>query len=146
MYAKDGSDMTNKPMMPAMPLSLVKAGETVKVSRVKGGDDMKRHLNDIGFVEGNEIHVVSSSGANIIVTILGSALWLGHQSCPTRYDCRCLAYPSTFRSEILGGRMHAGGKILVREGDMQIASTSIRKGDANENSGKTSRWARAPRS
>ena len=63
--------MTNKPMMPAMPLSLVKAGETVKVSRVKGGDDMKRHLNDIGFVEGNEIHVVSSSGANIIVTILG---------------------------------------------------------------------------
>ena len=40
MYAKDGSDMTNKPMMPALPLSLVKAGETVKVSRVKGGDDM----------------------------------------------------------------------------------------------------------
>ena len=26
--------------------------------------------------------------------------------------------------------MHAGGKILVREGDTQIASTSIRKGDA----------------
>lgn len=68
--------MTNKPMMPAMPLSLVKAGETVKVSRVKGGDDMKRHLNDIGFVEGNEIHVVSSSGANIIVTILGARFGL----------------------------------------------------------------------
>ena len=67
--------MTNKPMMPAMPLSLVKAGETVKVSRVRGGD-MKRHLNDIGFVEGNEIHVVSSSGANIIVTILGARFGL----------------------------------------------------------------------
>ena len=76
MYAKDGSDMTNKPMMPAMPLSLVKAGETVKVSRVKGADDMKRHLNDIGFVEGNEILVVSSSGANIIVTILGARFGL----------------------------------------------------------------------
>lgn len=68
--------MTNKPMMPAMPLSLVKVGETVKVSRVKGGDDMKRHLNDIGFAEGNEIHVVSSSGANIIVTILGARFGL----------------------------------------------------------------------
>lgn len=68
--------MTNKPMMPAMPLSLVKAGETVKVSRVKGSDDMKRHLNDIGFVEGSEIHVVSSSGANIIVTILGARFGL----------------------------------------------------------------------
>lgn len=68
--------MTNKPMMPAMPLSLVKVGETVKVSRVKGGDDMKRHLNDIGFAEGNEIHVVSSSRANIIVTILGARFGL----------------------------------------------------------------------
>ena len=37
---------------------------------------MKRHLNDIGFVEGNEIHVVSSSGANIIVTILGARFGL----------------------------------------------------------------------
>ena len=26
----------------------------------------------LGFVEGNEIHVVSSSGANIIVTVLGA--------------------------------------------------------------------------
>ena len=33
---------------------------------------MKHHLKDLGFVEGNEIHVVSSSGANIIVTVLGA--------------------------------------------------------------------------
>ena len=68
--------MTNKPMMPAMPLSLVKAGETVKVSRVRGGDDMKRHLNDIGFVEGDEILGGSASGANISVTILGALFGL----------------------------------------------------------------------
>ena len=102
--------MTNKPMMPAMPLSLVKAGETVKVSRVRGGDDMKRHLNDIGFVEGNEIHVVKLERGEHHRHHFGRALWLGHQGRPTRYDCRCLAYPSTFRSEILGGRMHAGGQ------------------------------------
>ena len=92
MYAKDGSDMTNKPMMPAMPLSLVKAGETVRVSRVKGGDDMKRHLNDIGFVEGNEIHVVSSSGANIIVRTkemrqASRALPAGSASAPAGLSC-----------------------------------------------------------
>lgn len=29
-------------------------------------------VKDLGFVEGNEIHVVSSSGANIIVTVLGA--------------------------------------------------------------------------
>lgn len=62
--------------MPAMPLSLVKAGETVKVSRVKGNEDMKHHLKDLGFVEGNEVHVVSSSGANLIVTILGARFGL----------------------------------------------------------------------
>ena len=63
--------MSCGPQMPAMPLSMVKAGETVRVSRVKGNEDMKHHLKDLGFVEGNEIHVVSSSGANIIVTVLG---------------------------------------------------------------------------
>lgn len=62
--------------MPAMPLSLIKAGETVKVSRVKGNEDMKHHLKDLGFVEGNEVHVVSSSGANLIVTILGARFGL----------------------------------------------------------------------
>ena len=61
--------MSCGPQMPAMPLSMVKAGETVRVSRVK---DMNHHLKDLGFVEGNEIHVVSSSGANIIVTVLGA--------------------------------------------------------------------------
>lgn len=54
--------MSCGPQMPAMPLSMVKAGETVRVSRVKGNEDMKHHLKDLGFVEGNEIHVVSSSG------------------------------------------------------------------------------------
>ena len=47
-------------------------GKSGRVSRVKGNEDMKHHLKDLGFVEGNEIHVVSSSGANIIVTVLGA--------------------------------------------------------------------------
>lgn len=64
------------PQKPAMPLSLVKAGQTVTVVRVKGDDDMKRHLNDLGFVEGNEVHVVSSSAGNIIVTVLGARFGL----------------------------------------------------------------------
>ena len=48
--------MSCGPQMPAMPLSMVKAGETVRVSRVKGNEDMKHHLKD----------------ANIIVTVLGA--------------------------------------------------------------------------
>ena len=68
--------MPTGPQMPAMPLSMVKAGDTVRVARVKGNEDMKHHLKDLGFVEGNEIHVVSSSGANLIVTVLGARFGL----------------------------------------------------------------------
>lgn len=64
--------MAEGPAMPAMPLSMAKAGETLHVTKVKGADDMKRHLNDLGFVEGSEVHVVSASGANLIVTVLGA--------------------------------------------------------------------------
>ena len=48
-----------------LPLSLVRAGETVTVCRVRGNEDMKRHLQEIGFVDGAEVHVVSSSGSNL---------------------------------------------------------------------------------
>ena len=33
---------------------------------------MKRHLQEIGFVDGAEVHVVSSSGSNIIVLVKGA--------------------------------------------------------------------------
>lgn len=64
--------MSEGPKAPAMPLSMVRAGETVTVTRVKGDDGMKRHLQELGFVDGSEVHVVSSSGANIIVMIKGA--------------------------------------------------------------------------
>lgn len=62
--------------MPAMPLSMRRAGENVIVTRVRGDLDMKRHLEDLGFVEGAEVHVVSASGANIIVLIKGARFGL----------------------------------------------------------------------
>ena len=59
-----------------MPLSLVKPGETVHVTRVKGNEDIKHHLGNLGFVEGSEVHVVSSGAGNIIVTIMGARFGL----------------------------------------------------------------------
>lgn len=59
-----------------LPLSLVRAGETVTVRRVRGNEDMRRHLQEIGFVDGAEVHVVSSLGANIIVLVKGSRFGL----------------------------------------------------------------------
>ena len=62
--------------MPAMPLSLAHSGDTVTVTRVRGGEDLKHHLENLGFVEGSEVHVVASSGSNIIVAIKGSRFGL----------------------------------------------------------------------
>lgn len=59
-----------------LPLSLVRAGETVTVRRVRGNEEMRRHLQEIGFVDGAEVHVVSSSSANIIVLVKGSRFGL----------------------------------------------------------------------
>ncbi|MBY4797278.1 ferrous iron transport protein A [Collinsella sp. AGMB00827] len=62
--------------MPAMPLSLVRAGDTVTVSKVRGNTDLRRHLQELGFVEGSEVHVVTSSGSNIIVMVKGARFGL----------------------------------------------------------------------
>lgn len=59
-------------MSQVLPLSLVREGETVTVCRIRGNEDMKRHMQEIGFVDGSEVHVVSSSGSNIIVLIKGA--------------------------------------------------------------------------
>ncbi|WP_144744170.1 FeoA family protein [Enorma burkinafasonensis] len=68
--------MLQGPGLPAMPLSLVAGGDTVTVTRVRGGEDLKRRLADLGFVEGSEVHVVSTSGSNVIVTVKGARFGL----------------------------------------------------------------------
>ena len=68
--------MAKGPQQPAMPLSLVRSGGSVTVSRVRGNEDMKHHLENLGFVEGSEVHVVSASGGNIIVVVKGARLGL----------------------------------------------------------------------
>ena len=69
-------EMTEGPRMPAMPLSLAHSGDTVTVTRVRGGESIKHHLENLGFVEGSEVHVVAASGSNIIVTIKGARFGL----------------------------------------------------------------------
>lgn len=55
-----------------MPLSMARAGETATVRDVRGASDMRRHLQEIGFVDGAQVHVVAASRSNIIVTVKGA--------------------------------------------------------------------------
>lgn len=55
-----------------MPLTMMKPGESALIKRIGGKDDVKRFLENLGFVLGEEVKVVSSNGGNIIAQIKDS--------------------------------------------------------------------------
>ena len=52
-----------------MPLSMMKPGCVCRVKRLLGNDAVRRHLGDMGFVEGAEVIVVSELAGNLILGI-----------------------------------------------------------------------------
>ncbi len=58
-----------------MPLAFAKTGEQVMIARVGGNQEMKKHLEDLGFTAGTHVHVISAGGdGNIIVNLKDSRL------------------------------------------------------------------------
>lgn len=55
-----------------MPLSMVGIGETATVQRVNGQDETRQFLENLGFVEGAEVTVVSKIAGNLIVSVKAS--------------------------------------------------------------------------
>ena len=52
-----------------MPLPLAPVGEENLIRKVGGSPDVKQHLEDIGFVVGGSVTVVSRNGGNVIVKV-----------------------------------------------------------------------------
>ena len=55
-----------------MPLTMLKIGENGKIKRIGGNEETRRFLNNLGFVVGTEVSVVSAIGGNVIVNIKDS--------------------------------------------------------------------------
>ena len=55
-----------------MPLTMLNRGETGKIKRIGGNEETRRFLNNLGFVVGTEVSVVSAIGGNVIVNIKDS--------------------------------------------------------------------------
>ena len=55
-----------------MPLTMLNIGETGKNKRIGGNEETRRFLNNLGFVVGAEVSVVSTIGGNVIVNIKDS--------------------------------------------------------------------------
>lgn len=52
-----------------MPLSYANIGEENIIRKVGGGPEAKRHLENLGFVPGGTVTIVSAMGGDLIVNI-----------------------------------------------------------------------------
>lgn len=60
-----------------MPLTMVNAGETNVIKKVGGKEEIRRFLENLGFVPGGEVVVVSEIDGNMIVNIKDSRVAIG---------------------------------------------------------------------
>lgn len=60
-----------------MPLSMVNTGETYTIKRVGGKEETRRHLENLGFVVGATVTVVSEIQGNLIVNIKDARVAIG---------------------------------------------------------------------
>lgn len=52
-----------------MPLIFAKPGELNTIRKVGGGPEIKKHLENLGFVAGGSVIVISDIGGNLIVNV-----------------------------------------------------------------------------
>lgn len=52
-----------------MPLTLARLGAENKIKKIRGPQDIVKHLRDMGFMEGEPIKVISEARGNLIVEV-----------------------------------------------------------------------------
>ena len=60
-----------------MPLSMVEEGEPKTIVKVGGKEEVRKFLENLGFVDGTVVTVVSSLGGNMILMVKDSRVALG---------------------------------------------------------------------
>lgn len=52
-----------------MPLTMVNIGEEKFIQRITGKDETKKFLEQLGFIEGSAVTVISENAGNLIVNV-----------------------------------------------------------------------------
>lgn len=60
-----------------MPLTMLNTGESSTIKKVGGKEETRRFLENLGFVPGGEVTVVSEIDGNMIVNIKDSRVAIG---------------------------------------------------------------------
>ncbi|WP_331680769.1 FeoA family protein [Porcincola intestinalis] len=59
-----------------MPLALSQTGDTVVIKEIKGREDVRQHLVELGFITGDQVTVVSELAGNLILQVKDSRIAL----------------------------------------------------------------------
>ncbi len=59
-----------------MPIAIAPNGCPLQIKKVGAEDKIKKHLQELGVIEGGDITIVSSSGGNVIVIVKEGRLCL----------------------------------------------------------------------
>ena len=62
-----------------MPLTLANVGEEAMIRKVGGSPEAKKHLEDLGFVAGGNVTVVSTMAGNLIVNVKESRVAISRE-------------------------------------------------------------------
>lgn len=60
-----------------MPLTMARAGEKNIIRKIGGKEETRRFLENLGFVAGGDVTVVSEIGGNMIVNVKDSRVAIG---------------------------------------------------------------------
>lgn len=62
-----------------MPLSLADVGEENTIKKIGGNTEVKKHLENLGFVVGGNVRVISALGGNVIVNVKESRVAISEE-------------------------------------------------------------------
>ena len=54
-----------------MPLTLAIVGENNMIKKIGGNPELRKHLEDLGFVVGGSVQIINQLGGNVIVSVKG---------------------------------------------------------------------------
>ena len=67
-----------------MPLMLAGIGEENTIKKIGGSPEIKKHLEDLGFVVGGSVTVVNALGGNVIVKVKESRVAISEEMARRR--------------------------------------------------------------
>ena len=64
-----------------MPLSMVSDGESFLIKKINGKEEVRRFLENLGFVAGAQVSLISKICGNVIVQIKDSRVAISQEIC-----------------------------------------------------------------